>query len=163
MCIKILPSRDCEGYVFWVCNLGRTSLDLYVLSGLALGMDLVSGECFCVRVEVFPYPSFSFVKRLFGTWRISGPSFVFSSIPPFLNGLSTLFGTPWAKGGVLTKGFVPQAIGTKICMRLSGPGTEPISPPASGLVWRRFLRPPRAWCGSHFSAILGLGGEAISP
>jgi hypothetical protein len=70
--------------------------------------------------------------------------------------LSTLFGTPWAKGGVLTKGFGLQAIGTKICTRLSGLGMEPISPPASGLVRRLFLRHPRAWCGSYFPASLGL-------
>jgi hypothetical protein len=41
-----------------------------------LGLDLVSGECFFVRVQVFPYLSssslFSFVNRLFGTWRIQG-------------------------------------------------------------------------------------------
>jgi hypothetical protein len=154
MCIRILPSRDFEGYVFRVWNLGRTSLDLYVLLGLALGLDLVSGECFCVSVQVFPYLPISFANRLFGTWRISGPSFVFSSLPPFLIGLSTLFGTPWAKGGVLTKGFGLQAIGTKICMRLSGFGTEPISPPAPGLVRRLFLRHPRAWCGSYFPASL---------
>jgi hypothetical protein len=55
------------------------------------------------RVQVFPYLSFSFVNRLFGTWRISGPSFVFSSLPPFLIGLSTLFGMPWARGGVLAR------------------------------------------------------------
>jgi hypothetical protein len=64
---------------------------------------------------------------------------------------------------LLTMGFGPQAIGTKICTRLSGLGPEPISLPASGLVRRLFLRHPRAWCGSYFSAILGLGGEAISP
>jgi len=69
----------------------------------ALGLDLVSGECFFVRVQVFPYLSFSFVNRLFGTWRISGPSFVFSSLLPFLIGLFTLVGTPWAKGGVLAR------------------------------------------------------------
>jgi hypothetical protein len=68
-----------------------------------LDLDLVSGECFFVRVQVFPYLSFSFVNRLFGTRRISGPSFVFSSLPPFLLGLFTLFGTPWAKGGVLAR------------------------------------------------------------
>ena len=28
---------------------------------IALGFDLVSGECFCVRVEVFPYLTFSFL------------------------------------------------------------------------------------------------------
>jgi hypothetical protein len=67
----------------------------------ALGLDLVSGECFFVRVQVFPYLSFSFVNRLCGTWRISGPSYVFPSLPPFVIGLFTLFGTPWAKGGVL--------------------------------------------------------------
>jgi len=128
-----------------------------------LDLDLVSGECFIVRVQVFPYLSFSFVNRLFGTWRISWPSFVFSSLLPFLIGLSTLFGTPWAKGGVLTKGFGPQAIGTKICTRLSGLGTEPISLPASGLVRRLFLHHPRAWCGSYFPASLGLGTETISP
>jgi hypothetical protein len=36
--------------------------------------------------------------------------------------------------GVLTTGFSPQAIGTKACTRLSGLGTEPISPPTSRLV-----------------------------
>jgi len=112
----------------------------------ALGLDLVLGECFCVRVQVFPYLFCSFVNRLFGTWRISGPSFVFSSLPPFLIGLSTLFGTPWAKGGVLTEGFGPQAIGTKICMRVGGVGTETISLPASGLGRRLFLHHPRACC-----------------
>jgi hypothetical protein len=52
----------------------------------ALGLDLVSGECFFVRVQGFPYLSLSFVNRLFGTWRILGPSFVFSSLSPFLIG-----------------------------------------------------------------------------
>ena len=42
---------------------------------------------------------FSFVNRLFGTWRIQGlVCFLFS--PALLIGLFTLFGTPWAKGGV---------------------------------------------------------------
>jgi len=64
---------------------------------------------------------------------------------------------------MLTKGFGPQAIGTKICTRLSGLGTEPISLPASGLVRRLCLHNPRAWCGSDFPASLGLGTETISP
>jgi hypothetical protein len=64
---------------------------------------------------------------------------------------------------VLTKGFSPQAIETKACMRLSGLGTESISPLTSGLVGRLFLRQPRDWCGGYFSASLGLGEEAISP
>jgi len=64
---------------------------------------------------------------------------------------------------LLTKGFGPQAIGTKICTRLSGLGTETISPPSSGLVRKLFLRHPRAWCGSYFPASLGLGTETISP
>jgi len=67
------------------------------------------------------------------------------------------------RGYLLTKGFSPQAIGTKICTRLSGLGTEPISPPASGLVRKLFPRQPRAWYGDYFSAILELGAEAISP
>jgi hypothetical protein len=128
-----------------------------------LDLDLVSEDCFCVRVQVFPYLSFSFVTRLFGTWRISGPLFVFSSLPPFLIGLSTLFGTPWAKGGVLTKAFGPQTIVTKICRRLSRLVTEPISPPASGLVQRLFPRQPLAWYGDYFSGILVLGAEPIAP
>ena len=64
---------------------------------------------------------------------------------------------------LLTKGFGPQAIGTKICTRHSGLGTETISPPSSGLVRKLFPRQPRAWYGDNFSAILGLGVEAISP
>ena len=115
------------------------------------------------RVQVFPYLSFSFVNRLFGTWRISGPSFVFSSLPPFLIGLSTVFGMPGAKEGVLTKGFGPQAIGTTRRTRISGIGTEPISPAASGLVQRLFLSYFRAWYGDYFCAILGLSAETISP
>jgi hypothetical protein len=69
----------------------------------ALGLDLVSGECFFVRVQVFPYLSFSFVNRLFGTWRIQGLRLFSLSLSPFLIGLFTLFGTPWAKGGVLAR------------------------------------------------------------
>ena len=68
----------------------------------------------------------------------------------------------FALASVLTKGFSPQAIGTKICTRLTGLGTEPISPLASGLVWSLFPRQPRAWYGDYFSAILGLGADAIS-
>jgi hypothetical protein len=77
--------------------------------------------------------------------------------------LSTLFGKRWAQGGVLTNRFGPQAIGTKIWTRLSRPGTEPISPPASGLVRRLFPCQHRAWFRDYFPAILGLGAEAISP
>jgi len=52
--------------------------------------------------------------------------------------------SPKATGTKAGTNFSPQAIGTKACTRLSGLGTEPISPPASGLV--RYLSPrnPRA-------------------
>jgi len=61
------------------------------------------------------------------------------------------------------KGFVPQAIGTQICTRLSGLGTVHISTPASGLVRRLFLCHRRACGGMCFSAILELSTEAIFP
>jgi len=68
----------CFGYGIWA--------GLCWICIFASGLDLVSGECFFVRVQVFPYLSFSFVNRLFGTWRISGPSFDFPSLPPFVIG-----------------------------------------------------------------------------
>ena len=60
------------------------------------------------RVQVFPLSSLPFSFLLFCqqvVWDLedSGPSFVFSFLPPFLIGLFTLFGTPWAKGGVLAR------------------------------------------------------------
>jgi hypothetical protein len=67
----------------------------------SLGLDLVSGECSFVRVQVFPYLSFSFVNRLCGTWE-DFRAFV-CSLPPYVIGLFTMFGTPWAKGGVLER------------------------------------------------------------
>jgi hypothetical protein len=87
------------GTLFRMRDLGRT----FWICILSLGLGLVSEECYFGRVQVIPYLSFSFVDRLFGTWRISWPSFVFSSLPLFLIGLFTLFGTPWAKGGVLAR------------------------------------------------------------
>jgi len=78
----------------WICMFSQD---------LDFGLNLVSKECFFVTFRVFPSLLFSFANRLFGTWRISGPSFVLSSLPPFLIGLFTLFGTPWAKGGVLAR------------------------------------------------------------
>jgi len=39
-----------------------------------------------------------------------------------------------AKGGVLAEGFSPRAIETKACTRVSGVGTDIISPPTTYLV-----------------------------
>jgi hypothetical protein len=65
--------------------------------------------------------------------------FEFSSIS--LHSLC-LLKMPWAKRGVLTKGLSLQAIKTKACTRLSGLGTESISPLTSDLVRRLFLHQP---------------------
>jgi hypothetical protein len=93
------------GRLFRIWNLSRTSLDVYVFLGLGIGFGFGLGGVFlcCILGLSFPSFFFSFVNRLFGTWRILGPLFVFSSLPPFLLGLFTLFGTPWAKGGVLAR------------------------------------------------------------
>ena len=42
--------------------------------------------------------------------------------------------SPKATGSKAGTNFSPQAIGTKACTRLSGLGTVPISPRASGLI-----------------------------
>lgn len=68
-----------------------------------------------------------------------------------------------ANTAMLTKGFSPQAIGTKMCTRLSGLGTEAISLPASGLVWWQIPRQPRPWYGDYIPAILRIHVKAISP
>jgi len=75
---------------------------------------------------------------------------------------SPFFGSRKVGNGVdtvLTKGFSPQAIETKAGMRVSGLGTENISPLNSGLVQRLFLRKPRAKCCDYFSANVGLRSE----
>jgi len=106
MCTRILTLRDCEGCVL----------------GMEFGQDFVGFVCLTwiwiwspgsvsllrFRVQVFPLSSLPFSFLLFCQqviWDLedSGPLFVFSSLPPFPIGLSTLFGTPWAKGGVLAR------------------------------------------------------------
>ena len=104
-----------------------------------------------------PLLSFSFVNRLFGTWRISGPSFVFSSLPPFPIGLSTLFGTPWAKVGVLARDLA-RWLGWR--MGAYSPQRPPLASPAP-------MRGSRASPGSdarHWSpdVILGFAEYALS-
>jgi len=50
-----------------------------------------------------PFSLLLFCQQVVWDLEDSGPLFVFSSLPPFLIGLSILFGTPWAKGGVLAR------------------------------------------------------------
>jgi hypothetical protein len=110
MCAWILTWRYCEGCLFWVWNLGRTSLDLYVFLwlGLEFGFGFWGVFLYCILgFRSFPnFPSILFASLLSaGYWDLedSGPSFVFSSLPPNQIGLSTLFGTPRAKGGALAR------------------------------------------------------------
>jgi hypothetical protein len=70
---------------------------------------------------------------------------------------------PWPKVGVVGKGFSPQAIGIKMCMRISRLLTEPISPAASSLARSQFRCQPWAWCRSYFLANRRLCMPTISP
>jgi len=60
-------------------------------------------KCFFVKVQVFSLSSFLFCQQVI--WNLEDfrafVCFLFS--PPILIGLFTLFGTPWAKGGVLAR------------------------------------------------------------
>jgi len=87
--------------------------------GMGFGQDFVGFVCLIWvwiwspgSVSLLGFRSFpiclsllcvSFVNRLFGTRRIAGPLVVVSSLLHFLIRLFTLFGTPWAKGGVLAR------------------------------------------------------------
>jgi len=82
-------------------------LDLMEFPGRLIGLPFVNGFYFG-SVSLLGFRSFPIFLSLLSTGylglgRISGPSFVFPSLPPFVIGLFTLFGTPWAKGGVLAR------------------------------------------------------------
>jgi len=55
-----------------VWNLGRTSLDVYAFFGIGFGFGLGGVFLCCILGLSLPSLFFSFVNRLFGTWRIQG-------------------------------------------------------------------------------------------
>jgi len=91
--------------VFWVWNLSRTSLDVYVFLGLGLGFGFGLQGVFicCVFGSFLPFYLLLFCQQVVWDLEDSGPLFIFYSLSPFLIGLFTLFGTPWANGGVLAR------------------------------------------------------------
>ena len=78
-------------------------MDVYVFLGLGFGFGLRGVFICCVFGSFLPFTLLLFCQQVVWDLEDSGPSFVFSSLPPFLIGLFTLFGTPWAKGGVLAR------------------------------------------------------------
>jgi len=75
----------------------------------ALGLDLVLGECFFVRVQVFPYLSFSCVNRLFGTWEDFRAFVCFPFSPALCNWFVHFVWNALGQRGSVGMGFGPMA------------------------------------------------------